>query len=344
MKKSPKGLGAKTAISLLLLLLVVSIASAITLGPVQISIINTYRILLSNFPFIGGFFPLTGEETSEIIIMSLRLPRAIMGVLVGASLAVAGVVTQSLFRNPMADPFVIGISSGAALGASVAILFGIGGFYALPLLAFAGAIIAAFIVYTLARTETGIVTETLLLSGIAVAYFLSSLTAFLLYTAGEELHKIIFWLMGGLWASTWNKTLILLPIFMISFGILQLLSRDLNAMLLGEEPALHLGVEVENIKKIILIAASLLAGVAVAFAGTIGFVGLIIPHITRLVVGPDHRVLLPSSALVGALFLVWSDTLARTIISPAEIPVGIITAFFGAPFFLYLLLRHRRPL
>jgi iron complex transport system permease protein len=244
----------------------------------------------------------------------------------------------------MADPFVIGISSGAALGASVAILFGIGGFYALPLLAFAGAIIAAFIVYTLARTETGIVTETLLLSGIAVAYFLSSLTAFLLYTAGEELHKIIFWLMGGLWASTWNKTLILLPIFMISFGILQLLSRDLNAMLLGEEPALHLGVEVENIKKIILIAASLLAGVAVAFAGTIGFVGLIIPHITRLVVGPDHRVLLPSSALVGALFLVWSDTLARTIISPAEIPVGIITAFFGAPFFLYLLLRRRRPL
>ncbi|MFQ5888174.1 MAG: FecCD family ABC transporter permease, partial [Candidatus Hydrothermarchaeales archaeon] len=251
---------------------------------------------------------------------------------------------QTLFKNPMADPFVVGISSGAALGASIAIIFGLGGLFSLPLLAFFGAATAAFIVYNIAKTGSVVVVETLLLSGIAVAYFFSAITSFLLYSAGEALHQIIFWLMGGLWASSWTKIAILLPVFLLSFGVLLLFSRDLNALLLGEEPAKHLGIDVEMIKRIILLAASLLAGVAVAFAGTIGFVGLIIPHITRLLVGPDHRILLPSSALVGAIFLVWSDTVARVLIAPAEIPVGVITAFFGAPFFIYLLRSKRRIL
>lgn len=328
----------------LVIIFAITLLTAVTIGPASIEVLTVFKIILAKLPFVGSFFGPPADRTAEVIILILRLPRAIQGALVGSALAVAGVVIQTLFKNPMADPFVVGISSGAALGASIAIIFGLGGLFSLPFLAFFGAAAAAFIVYNIAKTGSVVVVETLLLSGIAVAYFFSAITSFLLYSAGEALHQIIFWLMGGLWASSWTKIAILLPVFLLSFGVLLLFSRDLNALLLGEEPAKHLGIDVEMIKRIILLAASLLAGVAVAFAGTIGFVGLIIPHITRLLVGPDHRILLPSSALVGAIFLVWSDTVARVLIAPAEIPVGVITAFFGAPFFIYLLRSKRRIL
>jgi iron complex transport system permease protein len=321
-----------------------SLLASVSIGPATIRVETIFQIILGRLPIIGSAFEHASERSSEVIILLLRLPRAIQGALVGASLATSGVVIQSLFKNPMADPFVVGISSGAALGASVAILLGYGGLGFLPLLAFFGATAAAFAVYNIAKTGQGVVVETLLLSGIAVAYFLSSITSFLLYSAGEALRQIVFWLMGGLWASSWTNIAILTPAFFISFAVLLLFSRDLNALLLGEEPAHHLGINVEMIKRMILLTASLLAGVAVAFAGIIGFVGLIIPHISRILFGPDHRILLPSSALIGAIFLVWSDTLARTVIAPAEVPVGIITAFFGAPFFLFLLRNKRRAL
>jgi iron complex transport system permease protein len=318
--------------------------AAVAVGPASIRIGTIFKIILVKLPLAGSLLKPTTDRSAEVIILMLRLPRVVQGALVGGSLALAGVVIQSLFKNPMADPFVVGISSGAALGASIAILFGFGGLLTLPILAFSGAAAAAFVVYNLAKTGSVVVVETLLLSGIAVAYFLSSITSFLLYSAGEALHQIIFWLMGGLWASGWTKIAILSPVFLISFGVLILFSRDLNALLLGEEPAHYLGIDVETMKKIILLTASLLAGVSVAFSGTIGFVGLIVPHISRLLFGPDHRILLPSSALIGAIFLVCSDALARSIIAPAEIPVGVITAFFGAPFFMYLLRTKRRSL
>lgn len=324
--------------------LVFSLLASVSLGTAPISLDAIFQIILSRIPLIGPFFASASDSSAEVIILLLRLPRAIQGALVGASLATSGVVIQSLFKNPMADPFVVGISSGAALGASVAIILGFSWLGLLPLLAFFGATASAFAVYNIAKTGQGVVVETLLLSGIAVAYFLSSITSFLLYSAGEALHHIIFWLMGGLWASSWASIAILTPTFFITFGVLLLFSRDMNALLLGEEPAHHLGIEVEMIKRMILLTASLLAGVAVAFAGTIGFVGLIIPHISRILFGPDHRILLPSSALIGAIFLIWSDTLARTVIAPAEVPVGIITAFIGAPFFLFLLRSKRREL
>lgn len=332
----------RLTIALLLLILLVVLLLSVSIGPAKIRVQTIFQILLSRLPLSPVTQGQSAPESAEVIILLLRLPRAIQAALIGASLAVSGVVIQSLFKNPMADPYVVGISSGAALGASTAILLGLGGLLSIPVLAFTGATAAAFIVYSIARTESGVVVETLLLSGIAVAYFFSAITSFLLYTAGEALHQIIFWLMGGLWASSWPKITVITPVFILSYVVLQLFARDLNALLLGEEPAQHLGIDVPILKKIILISASLLAGVSVAFAGTIGFVGLIIPHVTRLLVGPDHRVLLPASALIGAIFLLSSDILARTLLAPAEIPVGVITAFFGAPFFIYLLRTRRR--
>jgi len=325
------------------LMLCAAFLLAISTGPTHIQIQEIMRMLLAKLPFIKGSLK-TQAGKEEVIIMMLRLPRAVQGALIGAALATAGVVIQSLFKNPMADPFVIGISSGAALGASAAIILGIATTFSLPVLAFLGASLSAFAVYRIARAGSSIPVEGLLLSGIAVAYFLSSITSFLLYSAGEGLHQIIFWLMGGLWASSWRDIAVLLPVLLISLAVLLLFSRDLNALLLGEEPAQHLGIEVEMMKRMILVTASLLAGAAVAFSGTIGFVGLITPHITRLLVGPDHRILLPASALIGAIFLVLSDTIARLVIAPAELPVGVVTAFFGAPFFIYLLKTRRREL
>jgi iron complex transport system permease protein len=343
--KSKNHLGSRaSSLTILSVILLLTLVFAVATGPVSIGLKTTFKILLGDLPIIKTFFITPADRTAEVIVLALRLPRAVQGALVGSALAISGVVIQSLFKNPMADPFVIGISSGAGLGASIAILLGLGGFFGIPVLAFFGAALAAFIVYNLARSIAGVGPETLLLSGIAVAYFFSSITSYLLYSAGEALHQIIFWLMGGLWASSWTKISMLFPVVLLSLGVLLLFSRDLNALLLGEEPAHNLGIDVEAMKKLILVFASMLAGIAVSFSGVIGFVGLIIPHITRLLVGPDHSILLPSSALVGAIFLVLSDTLARTIIAPAEIPVGVVTSFFGAPFFLYLLKIKRRTL
>jgi iron complex transport system permease protein len=249
---------------------------------------------------------------------------------------------QGLFKNPMADPYVIGISSGAALGATLAVVMGVQGIFSVPILAFMGAISSAFLVYNIARVDGQIRMETLLLSGIAVAIFFSALASFFMYVAGENLHQIVFWLMGGLWARGWDHVGVSFAPILIGILGIYVFARDLNVMQLGEESALHLGIEIEQVKKVLLALSSLIAGIAVSVSGIIGFVGLIIPHMVRIVVGPDHRILIPASALVGAIFLISADSIARTIISPAELPVGIITAFFGAPFFIYLLRRKKR--
>ncbi len=315
----------------LVLILVLSIIVSTAVGPMNIPLKDVFMTLTN--PGAGGM-----ESINEVIILQIRLPRIILAVLVGSALAVAGATMQGLFRNPMADPYVIGISSGAAFGASMAILFS----FNIPILAFLCAVGTAFLVYGIARGGGGIPMETLLLSGIAVAAFFSAMTSLIIYLAGEDLHQIIFWLMGGLWASDWGKVTAAFPFISLGIAGIFIFSRDLNAMLLGEEPAQHLGIEVEKVKKILLILVSLITGTAVSVSGIIGFIGLIIPHMVRLVVGPDYRILIPSCALVGGILLVWTDTLARTVIAPTELPVGIITALLGVPFFIYLLRRRKR--
>jgi len=289
----------------------------------------------------GGNWP----ENFRAVIMDIRLPRILLGVLVGCSLAVSGAVMQGVFKNPMADPYIIGLSAGAAVGASASTFLPLQqdiGMYALPLLAFIGAISTVFLVYQIAKLRGRARVETLLLSGIAVGSFLAAVTSFLLYLSGHQFRFLFFWLLGGLWMASWKIVWIVFPIVSIGTVLLQLFARDLNAMLMGEEQATHLGIDVETVKKILLALTSLLAGTAVAFSGIIGFVGLIIPHIMRLRVGPNHSVLLPASTLAGGLFLTSVDTVARTIIAPTEIPVGVLTALCGAPFFAYLLRKGRR--
>jgi len=289
----------------------------------------------------GGSWP----ENFRAVIIDIRLPRILLGVLVGCSLAVSGAVMQGVFKNPMADPYIIGLSAGAAVGASASTFLPLQqdiGMYVLPLLAFIGAISTVFLVYQIAKLRGRARVETLLLSGIAVGSFLAAVTSFLLYLSGQQFRFLFFWLLGGLWMASWKVVWIVFPIVSIGTVLLQLFARDLNAMLMGEEQATHLGIDVETVKKILLALTSLLAGTAVAFSGIIGFVGLIIPHIMRLRVGPNHSVLLPASTLAGGLFLTSVDTVARTIIAPTEIPVGVLTALCGAPFFAYLLRKGRR--
>lgn len=252
---------------------------------------------------------------------------------------------QAVFRNPMASPYILGISSGAAFGASLAIVLGMSfvtGIYSVPLMAFLFALLTVFVVYGIAKVGERMPVEILLLTGIAVGSLFSALVSLMLYIAGEKLSTIVFWLMGGFWMSDWNRVLIAAPLILSGIATIFLFSRHLNLILMGEETAMNLGLEVETFKKVVLVFASLITATAVSVCGIIGFVGLIIPHLMRIVVGPDHRILLPSSCLVGATFLIWVDTLARVIIKPTELPVGIITALLGVPFFLYLLRKRKR--
>lgn len=271
------------------------------------------------------------------ILFDVRLPRVLAALLVGAGLAAAGTAMQGLFKNSMADPYIIGTSSGGALGAALSIVFLMG--WGLPVFAFVGATASTVVVYLISRRDGRVAVETLLLSGIAVSLFLSALLSFVMYISGKSLHQIMFWLMGGLWNVWWDDvkvaSLILVGCIMLFF-----FARDLNVISLGEEDALHLGVDVEKLKLALLLLSSFITGIAVSVAGAIGFIGLITPHVMRIIVGPDHRILLPSAMMAGAAILMWADTFARTM--PNEIPVGIVTAFFGAPFFIYLLRSRTR--
>ncbi len=315
----------------LIAILCVSIVLTTAIGPVYVSPLEIVSLLGSKLHL--------GEASSiphkyEVIIFQIRLPRIFLGLLVGLSLATAGTTLQGLFKNPMADPYIIGIASGAAVGAALSFYFSL---YFTPLMAFLGAMLATFLVYNLAKVNGKILVDTLLLIGIAINLFFSAVLSFVMWKQGE-LHKIFSWLMGGFWLANWTQVKITILPVLISFFLIYIFAKDLNAMLLGEESAQTLGINVENAKKILLVFAAFITAAAVAFAGTIGFVGLIIPHITRILVGPDHRILFPASALVGGIFLMWTDALARLL---GEMPVGIITAFFGAPFFIYLLKKRK---
>lgn len=280
------------------------------------------------------------SSTNQLIISRIRLPRVLLGLLVGFALATCGSTMQGLFRNPLASPYILGVASGAAAGAAVVILLGLPPTLFLPLGAFLGGIAATSVVYRLAQAPGGKTsTYTLILAGVAIGALFSAITSFTIFlsSGSQKMSDVVFWIMGSLSRANWDHLYTLTPIVLIGSFVLIYFSRDLNALALGENTAFHLGLNPERTKRFLLVIATLVASSAVAFAGTIGFVGLITPHIMRLLIGPDHRYLLPASALGGAILLVVADVAARTVIAPAELPVGIITAFLGAPFFLYLL-------
>lgn len=325
---------------ILTLLLAGVMGVSVSLGAVTISLSKSWSILGHRFLGFSGPGKWTASDSS--IILDLRLPRILSGALVGSALAMAGSVLQALLRNPLADPFVLGISSGAAVGAVLAILFGLGatflGAYAVPGSAFGGALFTLFLVYFIARVEGRAPTNTMLLAGVIVSSFFSAVIMFLISaTSDEQIYNVTFWLMGNLEYMASQSLGIIFLFLMVGGGILLALARDFNLLALGEEPASELGVDVERVKKTAFIFASLITGAVVSVSGLIGFVGLIVPHVVRMIWGPDHRFLLPASALVGAMLMVVADTLARTVMAPTEIPVGVVTAMGGAPFFVYLL-------
>ena len=324
------------AIAILISVLLASMVLAVTLGPTSVAIWTFFdpQIIwtIAWSPETGLILRPQGHEIDWMILWDIRLPRVIAAALVGCALAVAGTAMQGLFKNSMADPYILGTSAGGSLGAAISIVLFAG--TGLPIFAFIGAVIATFVVYTIARQGGRIPVETLLLSGVALSMLFSAFLSFLMYTAGQSLHQIMFWMMGGFWSVSWNNVFVatLIP---IGCAAVYLYSRDINIISLGEEDAIHLGVNVERLKQILLFVSAFLTGIAVSIAGAIGFVGLITPHVMRLIVGPDHRLLLPAAALAGGILLVWSDTFTRTF--AGDMPVGIVTACFGAPFFIYLL-------
>jgi len=317
------------------LLLILVILVSITIGSVKVPPFRSIRILLQSILGLKG----AGSDTERTIILSLRLPRAILAGLVGAGLSVSGATFQALLRNPLADPYILGVSSGAAVGAIIAILLGLGTFsFGLPLASFLGALLTILVVFYFGRQDGKIHPHTLLLAGVITGSFLSALIMFFISVSRrEELHTILFWLMGDFSFSNPRAILIIFPYILLGVVLLYLRSRHLNLMLSGEENAIQLGVDVEKLKLISYLSASLITAASVSACGLIGFVGLIIPHSVRLIFGPDHRLLIPLAALLGASFLIASDTLARTLLAPVELPVGVITAAFGGPFFIYLL-------
>ncbi len=319
---------------------------AVALGAVYVPILTTAKIIINRIPLLDRLISPSWSENQETIILTVRMPRVLLALLVGMGLALAGAIFQALFKNPMADPSIIGSSQGAALGATLAFFFGVNlswkGLTSVSIMAFAGSLLAVLMVYMIARSGGRTSIPSLLLVGIAMSSFLASIVSTLMVVSEDRMHSIFFWLMGGLGTANWNMVLGVTP-FIITGSLLSILySRDLNLMLLGEERAAQLGLEVERFKWVMIVTASLSVGAAVSVSGIIGFVGLITPHIVRLLTGPDHRFLVPGSLLGGGLFLVLADTLARTVIAPNELPVGIVTAFFGAPFFVYLLKRRKK--
>jgi iron complex transport system permease protein len=320
---------------LLSLLVILVILVSITMGSVKVPPFRSVRILFQSILDLKG----VGSETERTIIVSLRLPRAILAGLVGAGLSISGATFQALLRNPLADPYILGVSSGAAVGAIIAILLGLSTFsLSLPFASFLGALLTILGVFYFGRQEGKIHPNTLLLAGVIIGSFLSALIMFFISVSQrEELHTIIFWLMGDFSFSNARSIFIIFPYILLGVFLLHLRSRQLNLILSGEEHAVQLGVDVERLKLVSYLCASLITAASVSVCGLIGFVGLIVPHSVRLIFGPDHRLLIPSAALVGASFLIASDTLARTILSPTELPVGVITAAFGGPFFIYLL-------
>ncbi len=319
------------------LLLVMAISLKFGATPVSLTelLVNLWRVA------VGTIAEIPSEH--QMFVFELRLPRILLGVLVGAALSVAGAGFQALLRNPLADPYVLGVSSGAALGAILSLILAANRPLAMPLAAFAGAAVTIAAVYFLGRRSGEIDSYTLLLGGIITASFLSGVIMFLMTTlSGRDLRGIAFWLMGDLSSPAPVAAGWLFAVLGLAIGAIYTTAADLNLLLSGEQEAMHLGVDVPRVKLVVYLGASVLTGLAVSVSGAIGYVGLLVPHVMRMLFGSDYRVLIPTSALGGAIVIVAADTLARTIVSPTQLPVGAMTAIAGAPTFLYLL-RRRLP-
>ena len=310
------------------LLLALTVLASLTLGAVHLPLAAVWRALASR----------QGGSEASVIVLEIRLPRILLAILVGAALSVSGTSLQALLRNPLADPYVLGISSGAAVGAIFAFWLGGRVAAASPLAAFIGAMITMVWVYLLGRSGGRLASYTLILAGVITASFLSAVILFMLtLLSTRDVRGIAFWLMGDLSVTPVTELRILAPAILLAIAGLYVFAKDLNVLLLGAEEAVHLGVNVPRVEMAVYILASLLTGIAVSTCGAIGYLGLLVPHLGRMFVGNDHRLLLPTAALGGAILLVLSDTLARTALAPAELPVGAVTAVAGAPVFIYLL-------
>ncbi|MBV6288721.1 FecCD family ABC transporter permease [Pseudomonas aegrilactucae] len=320
---------------------------SLALGPVSLPLLDTVR---AGLRLLGVPIDAQGLEQAELILGQIRLPRTLLGLVVGAVLALSGVAMQGLFRNPLADPGLVGVSSGAALGAAIAIVGGnwMGGIpdafapYLLSLCAFLGGLGVTALVYRLGRRDGQTSVATMLLAGIALTALAGSAVGLFTYLADDAtLRTLTFWNLGSLNGASYQRLWPLLLVAVVVALWLPRRAQALNALLLGESEARHLGIEVEKLKRELVFCTALGVGAAVAAAGLIGFIGLVVPHLVRLLAGPDHRVLLPASLLAGASLLLFADLIARLALAPAELPIGIVTAFIGAPFFLFLLVRGR---
>lgn len=322
------------------LLAVVALLVCLGFGTEPIPFSRIWSILVGTLPGAGSIR--AGADPTTVILLQVRLPRLLLAFFVGGSLAMVGVALQALLRNPLADPFIIGISSGAALGAAIALLFGVGisilSVSALPVCAFAGALLSLVIMYRISSVGFGFSIYTLLLAGVVLNAIFSAFIMFLTSVADpSRAFGMYAWLMGSLTGPDFHTLGVLALYLGMGLGILATQAQSLNLLTLGEETARSLGVEVERVKKLVFVAAALLTGAVVSFSGIIGFVGLIVPHAVRLVLSADHRLLLPAAGFVGGMFLMLADTVARTALSPSEFPVGVVTALVGGPVFLYLL-------
>ncbi|MEW9699697.1 FecCD family ABC transporter permease [Paenibacillus sp. SI8] len=331
-----------------LVLLLLSILISLSLGAARLPILQIAGILGNQLPWVGGHMNVSWPQSSEQIILKVRFPRVLLGILVGAALSVAGAAFQGVLRNPLADPYTLGVSSGASVGAAFLIYFGLQyawfGQWSIPIVAFVTGLISLLLVLKLARIDGKLKMETLILSGVVMQAFLGAIVSFMVSISNQVINEIVFWLMGSLAMRGWSYAWTMSPYLVIGFVVLISYARPLNLLALGERQASHLGVHVERTKLIVLVVSTFITAAAVSVAGVIGFVGLIVPHLVRLLVGPDYRLIIPLSAIGGGIYVLWADTLARTLLSPTEIPLGVITAFLGAPFFAYLLHKDKKTL
>lgn len=342
MTKRRFSLNLQTVLALLIGAAIVSVVLAVGLGPVSVSPGTVAKILLSRLPGLGGRIAVTWEAVEQNIVLGLRLPRVCLGMAVGASLSVCGVAMQALVRNQLADPFILGVSSGAAAFATLGMLFGafsFFGIYSLSVSAFLGAAVTIIFVYLISRTRGRINIAQLLLSGVAVSMMMDGLTSVIKLSAPNALglHNAEFWMSGSLAGAKWAYLALPLATLLLCMAVLAANYRGLNLLLLGDDSAGALGADVRRLQKLLILICSLLAGTSIAVSGTIGFVGLIVPHFTRLLVGGDHKRVLPVSALLGGILVVWVDAAARLLIAPEELPAGVLTAIIGGPLFLWLL-------
>ncbi|HWR61008.1 MAG TPA: iron ABC transporter permease [Clostridia bacterium] len=323
-----------TVLIVLIILLIASLLFSASIGAVKISAAEIMDILINRT-----------DTVNASILMDIRLPRVLLAAVLGAGLAAVGGVMQSIFKNPLVDSYTLGMSSGAALGAVISIITGINvsimGIDTTGVFAFAGAVLTLFFVYSLAYTKSRMSINSLLLAGVAASYFLSSVISFVMMLNHDKIEHIVFWTMGSLSMATWDELRVSVLFILPSLAVLIYYTRELNILVMGEDAAHHLGINTAALKNILLITCSLIVGSVVSTGGTIAFLGLVAPHITRLVTGSDNRLVIPYSALLGAVLLVLSDTVGRVLIQPVEIPVGIMTSIMGGPFFIFLLRRQK---